>query len=804
MASNQSLSLLARARSARLAPNTNNNKHPPVNPSTGGSAPITGSSSTSTTVSNVSLFLTNLRLLDLDSLPDWPDINPLTFTNKDLAQGQKKRIQSVEWALYQLFDLWDPEETRNKLKPFFPPLDQLQSTNLRAALLRCLEQAKKNGVLGRDAVVRRTMLDECKGERLEEVLATFSSAVLKKMVAEASLNGKEHLTIAETLALENRGYSGDTAQITALLLAHRASLSRTLRERREARARYNDLAQLLDLKERGIARRKLQLGETKVPAADGMSEHEKLALWRAVRNNWAGNERWMEALLYGDAPQDGLLTAPFDRVWRRVQSGRLAELEEHCEPGLIQQLDGRVKMQKERLQKWQTFRRDMFGTDSIKDDRAQKRKSLTLDHVAKPRGIDLGFGAHENIRYGTASPMKLAAKPPSLKPEYEVLVNELQEELDAINKGQPNPFAGGLQFVQRSDMREAVAQHAKYLPEESTLGYFDHEEDSTEAVLASNLARPSETYTDLPQKPSTMNLPEKKHHTRAISYSQPPERKSSVPKPEAERTASGRPKSLVLDNNTRLPSTAGTRMNKLPLSARTAYSSGPADAPANSSSNRPAARPRTPSPPPAPRYIPEELLVEPSQPVVSQTQREADAILASISAASPSPEKKPRHTLSLAERTRLSMVRDLNDGEDEELDRLSLMRRGSTTGKNKRPATEGHMDGNGAIPEEEEAEDDLVARTRRSMANFEATRQKVQLERRRSQRKAARESNVHQQHRRNGGGSISTMPSTLEEGAAEGESVLVDQMLEQGVDDYEAVFKSRPRIQTSPRLTAQI
>lgn len=648
------------------------------------------------------------------------------------------------------------------------------------------------------------MLDECKGERLEEVLATFSSAVLKKMVSEASLNGKEHLTIAETLALENRGYSGDTAQITALVLAHRASLSKTLRERREARGRYKDLAQLLDLKERGISRRKLQLGEVKAHAADGMSEDEKLALWRAVRNNWAGNERWMEALLYGDAPRDGLLTAPFDRVWRRVQSGRLAELEAHCEPGLIEQLDGRVKMQKERLQKWQTFRRDMFGTDLIKEDRAQKRKSLTLDHVAKPRGIDLGFGAHENIRYGTASPMKLAAKPQSLKPEYKALVDDLQEELDCINKGQSNPFAGGLQFVQRIDMREAAALHATDLPEESTFKHVDLEEDSAEAWSASNFARPSESYMDPPHKPSTMALPEKKQNKRAISYSQPVERKSTAPKPEVERTVSERPKSLVLDQNTRLPSAAGARTNKPPLSARNVYSSGPADAPAaNAPSNRPAARPRTPSPPPAPRYTPEERPIEPPQPVVSQTQREADAILASISAASPSPEKKPRHTLSLAERTRLSMVRDVNEGEDEELDRLSLKRRGSTSGKNKRPVAEGTMDGNAAIPEEDEAEDDLVARTRRSMANFEATRQKVQLERRRSQRKAARESNVHQQHRRNGGGSISAMPSTLEEGAAEGDSVLVDQMLEQGVDDYEAVFKSRPKIQTSPRLTAQ-
>ncbi len=64
-----------------------------------------------------------------------------------------------------------------KLQPFFPALEPLQSLNLRAALFRCLDQAKKNGVLGRDTVLRKTMLDECKGDRLEEVLAVFSIAV---------------------------------------------------------------------------------------------------------------------------------------------------------------------------------------------------------------------------------------------------------------------------------------------------------------------------------------------------------------------------------------------------------------------------------------------------------------------------------------------------------------------------------------------------------------------------------------------------------------------------------------------------
>lgn len=56
-------------------------------------------------------FLTNLRLLDLDRLPDWPDISPATFAITGTGvQGQKKRVQAVEWALFRLFEIWDPEE----------------------------------------------------------------------------------------------------------------------------------------------------------------------------------------------------------------------------------------------------------------------------------------------------------------------------------------------------------------------------------------------------------------------------------------------------------------------------------------------------------------------------------------------------------------------------------------------------------------------------------------------------------------------------------------------------------------------
>lgn len=55
--------------------------------------------------------------------------------------------------------------------------------NLRAALYRTLTELKKNGVLGRDAVLRKTMLDECKGEKFEEVISTLAVVVLRHACA---------------------------------------------------------------------------------------------------------------------------------------------------------------------------------------------------------------------------------------------------------------------------------------------------------------------------------------------------------------------------------------------------------------------------------------------------------------------------------------------------------------------------------------------------------------------------------------------------------------------------------------------
>ncbi|KAK3379148.1 HAUS augmin-like complex subunit 6 N-terminus-domain-containing protein [Lasiosphaeria ovina] len=791
MANLHATSSLARTRSSRLPPNTSK-----LGPGSARTLPSNSASSATfapqttaanpTAVSNVSLFLTNLRLLDLDLHPDWPGISALTFSTKDVAQGQKKRIQCIEWALYFLFTLWDPDEARNKLQPFFPPLDQVQSLNLRAALLRCLEQAKKNGVLGRDAVVRKTMLDECKGERLEEVLAVFSSAVLKKLVAEQRLNQPrhQHPALAQSLALENRGYSGERTELVALILAHKASLRRTLDGKNAARARYSDFSNLLSLKEKMLSRRREQaktlLAQEKHET--DVSDDLKLQTWRTVRNNWSGSELWMEALLYGDgnARKDGLLSTPYDRVWRRVEAGRLAELENKS-TGLVEQLENRVKSQKERLAKWQTFRQTMFGkTGTEPPDREASIQP-------KQRGIDLGFREHENLHLGRLSPRKLPrSKPHELHGEYDELVKGLEAELARIS-----PKIGQVPSFFQRPREKRVPQpdsrlETQYSEPEAISELSDLDDEPLAAYRAPLRQEPSSEADLLPE--TFLRRNRTISHGRSLSNTEQP----PPPSPRLRRSATIQAKYSMLSSRR----------------------------PANGSPTR--SPERRPSPPPL-RTSPTRFVMPPRTPpisaspergssperdssperAVSPTQQLADLILASVNAASPSPIKKPRHTLSLAERTRLSMARRTSHatlrvaGEDEEadeepeIDRLPIKRAPAEAPATPQPAAQlSHGDENGHDEDQMDGYEDLVSRTRRSMAGFEAARQKAQLERRRSLRKSKQVVPGA-----GGGGRNSYFPAVDEE---ENTTLVLTEELISGGQDYDAVFMSRPKIKTSP------
>lgn len=700
-------------------------------------------------------------------------------------------------------------EWKQKLQPFFPPLEQVQSVNLRAALLRCLEQAKKDGVLGRDTVLRKTMLDECRGERLEEVLAIFSSAVLKKVATEEQLNSKAYPSLAQTLALENRGYTGERTDLSSLIIAHKVSLKRKLDRKRASRSQYNHFAQLLDSKEQDVTNRRDQNNakaqQSKIPK---LSDASKQEIRRAVRTNWTGNEQWMEALLYGDtrSQKDGVLKAPFDRVWRRVRSDRLEELED-TSGGLLEQLDNRVRAQQARLDEWQSFRKEMFS------DVVDQPKEKAAGRVGPRKGIDLGFGAHEGLHLGRMSPRKLSStKKAQLTQEYRALVDDLEAELSKSN-GQAVPKFG-LQRSREQPLKFSIQSSSSEKPAEETVSELSELEEELAKTTLPLRSKPAEVSsrgrggtedamdldTDLrpSQKAPRPRLPQPLKTMQAF-------RPKTVPT-EISPTEPSKPQ---MPSPRRSPTQEQKKVSRSPI------------------------RPSRLSPSPSPTRSPvrsgsPEMTQSPVEIPPSPTQQQADQILASMNAVSPSPVKqqqRPRHTLSLAERTRLSMARgssvDLDEDDEVALASPSRPRRRNTSsrsptkGSTSKPSTpttpipegsttKAQHDGRG-----EAEEDDIVSRTRKSMANFEATQQRVRLEKDKAARREARKKSMS-----NKSGEIArqayfpSVGDTVDEedgGGGEGDSTamleeLIAREAEMGTAgvDYDSVFRSRPRIKASP------
>lgn len=576
------------------------------------------------------------------------------------------------------------------------------------------------------------MLDECKGDRLEEVLAVFSNTVLKKVLQEEGSDNYE--AIARQLAFENFSYTGERTVLSSLILSHKASLGNHLRAKEDSRAKYRDFSNLLDLNDRRIVRRHEQLKEVikeRGPLENPFNSEAK-ALQDQVQRNWSGSEEWLESILYGDSRfgQDGLLATPFERVWKHVENNSIGDVEGKQGIGLLEQLDARVRDQENRLARWQDFGRTLSkvnpGSPSKKDLEAKATK------------VDLGFNRHKDLQIGRTNAKPVGNTSAVTHEEYNRLIENMKAELAEVGKPQVRNTRPPRQSLRPEKPLSTVSSPPPSKPESPTgkdeewSSASDSDEPSTgfNAAVSTSQTPPSEVIPSEPQSKEVISeLPVK----------------AKMPPPPKIATKSRRE---IESKHTRDP--APVQMERSP----------------------------------SPKCI---VRTPPPIDIVKSQDSEfdlADQILNSMSAASPSP-KKQRHTLSLAERTRLSMSRashsqysDMHDDVDNlaDLPRLSI-----------RPKPPPRQSLSASSEDDKHA--DLIERTRKSMAGFEAAQKKAQLERRMSMKDAKKKQRES-----------SYFPRLEEEVIATPPGIDKQELLE-GDPDYESVFKSRPKIKTSPAVS---
>lgn len=694
----------------------------------------------SSTLSHLVLFLTNVRLLDLDLRNDWPDITAVTFSTKDSQQNQKKRISCVEWVLYRLFLLWDEEETRNKLSPFFPPLEPLQSINLRAALFRCLDQVKKKGVLGRDTVLRKTMLDECKGERLEEVLSVFSTAVVKKLVL-GEQNHHGH-PIAVQLSTEDFSYMGERDVLAAINLVYRGVMSKDLRKRELRAAQLEDFTKLLDLKDRQLVRREEKLKELRSARGDQecVTTEESGRLRAQLQKNWTGDNEWLQIILHGDARFEklGILGKSYDEVWKNVTTGSITEADNATKRGLLDQLDARVKQQNHRLAKWQSFQKSL--SEGKAAGKSPSRPSTTL-HL-RERGLDLNLGGHESLLINQVSLGTAEAPTLILSEEYSHLIAKLERDLDQAGSTansrrqmralEPESAESGDEIDDMKVSRQAVANSLS--PSEVSMD----DEDGWEATESDERSESGLTLT--PQNGI-------KPFTRSKSY---------------ESTPPG----SILEKDSQ---------SKDPIEERKAANGVKRRQDGNSISTMP----------PPPKPVASEAV--PTRTLDPDSEAMANEILSSVATTSPLPMKpKHRNAPNLAERTRMSMARLIRS--DLDISDFSQEKPNAIPSSSK-PTIR--------VSEDGDPYSDLISRTRQSMSGFAAAQKKAEADKRRSIKRAIKK------ERESGYFPPPFSADTEEDDGSEGwERVDRSGLIEGNVDaDYESVFKSRPKIALSPAVS---
>lgn len=243
-----------------------------------------------------------------------------------------------------------------------------------------MSELKKNGDLARETILRKTTLDDCKGEKFEELLAVFSTAVLRKVLAVSA--DETFWTPAMKLSTASAISPADYQNTLPLILAHQVSLGAVGERRSRVREAYDQFSRLLDDKKVELAER-----SKKDSGSDGnqiQGNYESLA--SELRANWFGSEEWATALLAGGSQgsTDAFLELPFTEAWARATASTVDNLNSGLKQDLVSDLEARVSHQRNRLRRWHEYsdsiRKAHDGGSCAAETMSQEPRLLLRDH----------------------------------------------------------------------------------------------------------------------------------------------------------------------------------------------------------------------------------------------------------------------------------------------------------------------------------------------------------------------------------------------------------------------------------------
>ena len=503
------------------------------------------------------------------------------------------------------------------------------------------------------------MLDECKGEKFFEILALFSAAVLKKVLAGRGGSNRK-AAVARKLATAPTLTSDAQRSLLPLAIAHKAALVSVLRRKEEKRQKFTEFEVTLGNKANDINKRIRRCMDTPRAKKPAVPQREADAIKRQLAGNWIGNQKWLDVMLNGDQVQagDAFLSNRFDKVWHMVERGRKLE-DAAPEAGLLEDLQKRVQEQQIRLQKWKAFHEEIREDNTMNASTAQTSKDPAKEFT---------FDSHTQHQLPSATHSENhAVQRPALRSCYTDILSDMEAELSRISQSKPRPALTSLHrrrtsstSAPRSPIRTRRPSYSKptvhpvakasprpaWKMEPKTLVSEPKTLVSEQKALFEGLSRSNSSTASPQRRPSTKATPVDSDATLVgqlsslriaapeslITHS--PVRRRLQPEPEPEPTPT------VVSQHVRAASSSPLPSESSPaLSQPTPFSE--------------------PSPVEWPTPAFERSVPTLDIPNLNPEEALADQIINAIGNATPSPVKKPqpRMSLSLAERTRMTLSR---------------------------------------------------------------------------------------------------------------------------------------------------
>lgn len=183
-----------------------------------------------------------------------------------------------------------------------------------------------------------------------------------------------------------------------MVLAHQSSLTRLLFTRRLSKSQWSSFNSFLDTKEAQISILSESLAQ---PTPDKSSkvlprgyEDEVLRKWR---NNWLGDQRWLDILLRGDPEhmRDRFFELPFEKALAKHH---------HFKNGLIGAVNGEVSLralekqvqeQKSRLKELRQIREEVLGAGPSSGVTISPKTGTDMETRVEEKKLRVVFDQHQ-------------------------------------------------------------------------------------------------------------------------------------------------------------------------------------------------------------------------------------------------------------------------------------------------------------------------------------------------------------------------------------------------------------------------